>query len=142
MRTIRESILSKKQGIYSKVSTEEDWKEKELFVSFLKSNGYSGSACHVSKELLDISKKCGCQVYSLGDYNSSSVTHWVMFCDYNKDKETVFLWRDEKTIDKLKSRGYGAKLYAVIKEDSSGSHWTAISDLEDFRDRVHHVLGL
>lgn len=136
---IIESILSKEKGLYS---TEKYWKVTEQFVSFLESNGYKKVDTLGSYELLIESKKKGLPVYSLGDYNSEPITHWIKFCDCKKDKGTVFFWRDEETIDKLKSRGSSSKIYAVIKEDSYGSHWTNINDLEEFRNKVRVTLGL
>lgn len=140
MMSLKESILSREQGIYRKV-----WETKEDTVKFLKSNGYVDCTNDIrfkmfDKHIVERSRELGMPVYVLGNYDSDPITHWIRVFDYKKDKRTIFFWRDKEIDYNLRSKGETCGMYMLI--DAKTYDIREIEDLEEFKDIVRDRLGL
>jgi hypothetical protein len=135
MKHLYEAIAKRSTGKYNLM---DGWGTKEQIVSFLEKHGYTRIVTQENYEIQYTSAAMKKPIYSVGDYTSDPMTHWIKFCDPIKAPYKLFFCRESDILDKVKRYGGIASLYSVV----SNGKWERIGSLEKFREIVKKELGI
>jgi hypothetical protein len=104
----------------------EAWETKEGIMEFLEENGFKMIEGRKSSEIIEKSEQLGgSPVYSLGQYTSDPITHWIKFYS-PKWKNRILFCRENKILKSINSRS--TSVWSVIV----GESWNDFNDFDSF----------
>ena len=135
MKHLYEAVARRTTGKYNLLDS---WSTKEQIVSFLEKHGYTRIETQENYDIQYTSVAMRKPIYSVGDYTSDPMTHWIKFCNHTKAPYKLFFCRESDIVEAVKRYGGIASLYSVV----SNGKWERIGSLEKFREIVNKELGI